>query len=70
MSADGRRLSKRDRDMDLGELQKHRTSRDIVGELAFLCGMLPEFQPVTPAELIPLFSWEKVRSENLFVAHQ
>ena len=67
LSADGRRLSKRDRDMDLGELQRHKTSRDVVGELAFLCGLLPEPQPVTPAELISLFSWQKVKSENILV---
>ncbi len=70
LSADGRRLSKRDRDMDLGELQRHKTSREVVGELAFLCGLLPEAQAITPRELIPLFSWQKVNSDNLFVTNR
>ena len=67
LAADGRRLSKRDRDMDLSVLQQHKTASEIVGELAFLCGLLPEPAPITPTELIPLFSWDKVKRENLTV---
>ena len=69
LSADGRRLSKRDRDMDLEELRRRKTARELTGELAFLAGLLPEPEPVTPEELIPLFSWQKVKKENLFVSN-
>lgn len=67
LSADGRRLSKRDRDLDLEELRRRRTARELTGELAALAGLLPEPEPLTPRELIPLFSWEKVKKENIFV---
>lgn len=67
LSADGRRLSKRDRDMDLEELRRRKTARELTGELAFLAGLLPEPEAVTPRELIPAFSWQKVKSGNLFV---
>ena len=67
LSADGRRLSKRDRDMDLSVLRESKTAEEIVGELAFLCGLLPEKMPITPTELIPHFSWEKVKGSNLTV---
>lgn len=67
LSSDGRRLSKRDRDMDLGVLQQSKTAPEIVGGLAFLCGLLDTPEAITPQELIPLFSWKKVRGENLKV---
>ena len=67
LSSDGRRLSKRDQDMDLGMLQKRKTAPEIVGELAFLCGLLDRPEGVTPRELVPCFSWEKIRSENITV---
>ena len=66
LAPDGRRLSKRDRDMDVEALRDTKTSREITGELAFLCGLLPKPEAVTPRELIPLFSWQKVISDNLF----
>ena len=67
LSADGRRLSKRDRDMDLGVLQQGKTAPEIVGELAFLCGLLDRPEAVAPRELVPLFSWEKIGGESLKV---
>lgn len=69
LAPDGRRLSKRDRDMDLEFLQKTKTPEQIVGELAFLAGILPKSQPATPKELISEFSWQKVKKENLFVTN-
>ena len=69
LSADGRRLSKRDRDMDLEQLRRRKSSRELTGELAFLAGLLPKPEAVTPRELIPLFSWQKVKKDNLFVSN-
>ena len=64
LSADGRRLAKRDRDQELGELQSRYTAPELVGRLAHLAGLIPEPVPITPAELIPLFSWEKLPKED------
>lgn len=69
LSADGRRLSKRDKDMDLEQLRRRKSSRELTGKLAFLAGLLPEPEPVTPEELIPLFSWQKVKKDNLFTSN-
>ncbi len=67
LSSDGRRLSKRDRDMDLGQLLLSETPQGIVGRLAFWAGLLPKEQPVTPRELIPLFDWKKISKDDVTV---
>ena len=60
LAPDGRRLAKRDRDQELGELQRRCSARELVGQLALLAGLIPEYAPISPAELIPLFSWERL----------
>ena len=64
LAPDGRRLAKRDRDQELGELQSRYTAPELVGRLAHLAGFIPEPVPITPAELVPLFSWEKLPKED------
>ena len=64
LAPDGRRLAKRDRDQELGELQSRYTASELVGRLAHLAGLIPEPVPITPAELVPLFSWEKLPKED------
>ena len=64
LAPDGRRLAKRDRDQELGELQSRYTAPELVGRLAHLAGLIPEPAPIAPAELIPLFSWEKLPKED------
>ena len=67
LSADGRRLAKRDRDQELGELQSRYTAPELLGRLAHLAGLTPEPAPITAQQLIPLFSWEKLPREDLKV---
>ena len=63
---DGRRLSKRDGDLDLGRLRERFPGPEpLLGELAHLCGLLDRPEPVRARELVPLFSWEKVPREDL-----
>ena len=64
LAPDGRRLAKRDRDQELGALQQRFTARELVGRLAHLAGLIPEPAAVTPAALVPLFSWEKLPKED------
>lgn len=64
LAPDGRRLAKRDRDQELGELQSRCTAPELVGRLAHLAGLIPEPVPITPAELLPQFSWEKLPKED------
>lgn len=65
LSPDGRRLAKRDRDQELGILKERYTALELVGRLALAAGLLPEYVPVTPRELLPLFSWDKLPREDL-----
>lgn len=68
LAHDGRRLSKRDRDASLQALRdKGFSGEEIVGRLAYLAGLLPAPEAAAPAELIPLFSWEKVPKEDIFL---
>ena len=65
LAADGRRLAKRDRDQELGELQSRYTAPELLGRLAHLAGLIPEPAPITAQQLIPLFSWEKLPRQDL-----
>ena len=67
LSPDGRRLAKRDRDQELGELQRQYSAPELVGRLAHLAKLIPEPAPVIPAELLPLFSWSEIPKEDQFV---
>ena len=61
----GRRLAKRDRDLDLTALSQRFTPAEILGMLAHSAGILPENRPATLEELIPLFDWGRVKREDL-----
>lgn len=65
LSADGRRLAKRDHTQELGELQEHYTAPELVGYLAHLAGLWESGEPITPTELLPFFDWSNVPKENL-----
>ena len=65
VDAQGRRLAKRDRDLDLSALAQRFTPAEVLGMLAFSAGLIPENRPVTLEKLIPLFDWGRVRREDL-----
>lgn len=65
MAADGRRLAKRDRDLELGQLQQQYSAPELVGILAHLAGLIPEVTPITPSDLVPLFHWDVVPKDDL-----
>ncbi len=67
LAPDGRRLAKRDRDLELGRLQEEFTASELVGRLAFAAGLTDRPDPMTPQELIPLFSWEKLPKEDFTI---
>ena len=62
---DGRRLSKRDRDLDLGVLRERYAPEEIIGALGHAAGLTEEYRPCSPAELITLFAWDKVPREDI-----
>lgn len=61
VAPDGRRLSKRDGDLDTGALQRSYTPEQIIGTLAFSAGLLAKNQPISAKELASVFSWPQVR---------
>ncbi len=67
MAPDGRRLSKRDRDLDLGVLQSRCTPEKILGTLAASAGIIPQYEPISARELSGEFSWEKLRHEDIYL---
>lgn len=67
LAPDGRRLSKRDKDLDLGQLQLRLRPEQVIGALAFAAGLLPSNTPISAKELAQEFAWEKVRKEDIFL---
>ena len=65
MDSEGRRLAKRDKDLSLDELLKRYTPEDILGMLAFASGVLPEWKPATLPELVRVFDWKNVKTEDM-----
>lgn len=58
---DGRRLSKRDGDLDLGALRAAGvTPEQVIGQLAHWAGLLDRPEPVPARALISPFSWDRV----------
>ena len=67
LSADGRRLSKRDRDMDLGYLRTRMTAEELIGVLAAAAGLMETPQRISAGELASRFSWEMVRGPGIYL---
>lgn len=61
----GRRLSKRDRDLDLGALREAGVAAErIVGALAAAAGLVEIGAQARPADLIGTFSWDKIAAHR------
>ncbi len=67
LAPDGRRLSKRDRDLDLGILQQHLRPEEILGSLAFSAGLTDRSDAVSARELLSEFSWDKLKKEDIYL---
>lgn len=65
LAADGRRLSKRDGDQSLENLQARYTAEEIIGRLAFVCGLRQAPTPCRPADLVADFSWDRVPQHDI-----
>ncbi|MCC8123658.1 MAG: tRNA glutamyl-Q(34) synthetase GluQRS [Oscillospiraceae bacterium] len=65
LSADGRRLSKRDKDLDMGVLRARFHPEELVGYLAMLAGQQDRPEPVTAQDLARYFVWDKVPRQDV-----
>ena len=67
LSVDGRRLSKRDKDLDLGVLRQKMKPEKLLGILAHACGLIEKSESVSAAELATVFSWDKIKKEDIYL---
>ena len=68
LAPDGRRLSKRDRDLDLGVLRQHVTPEALIGTLAFAGGLIDRNVPISAGELAREFFWDKLKGDSIFLS--
>lgn len=67
LAPDGRRLSKRDRDLDLGQLQQVMPAEKLLGSLAYSAGIIDRPDSISAKELAAEFSWQKLRREDVIL---
>ena len=65
LSADGRRLSKRDGDLDMGALRRNTKAETIIGTLCFAAGLIDRREDISAKELAKEFSWDKLRRRDI-----
>ena len=65
LSADGRRLSKRDRDLDLGALRNRMSPETLIGILAHASGLMERLVPISARELAAEFRWDKMTRQDI-----
>ena len=70
LAPDGRRLSKRDKDLDLGELRRHVTPEALIGTLAFASGLIDRNVPISAGELAGEFSWDRLKGDSIYLNAQ
>ena len=67
MSPDGRRLSKRDKDQDLGVMRQRMRPETLLGILASSAGIIDRNVSISAAELSREFKWENLRKEDIYL---
>ena len=65
LASDGRRLSKRDGDQSLEHLRTRYSPEEIIGRLAFACGLQDTPAPATPQDLARTFDWARVPKNDI-----
>lgn len=68
LAPDGRRLSKRDKDQDLGVLRQKMSAEELIGRLAFAAGLTEKPEKVSAKELAADFCWEKVQKSDIVLS--
>ena len=67
LAPDGRRLSKRDRDLDLGQLRLRLKPEELIGRLAAAAGLIEGYEPISAKELAKEFSWDKLKGQAIYL---
>ena len=67
LAPDGRRLSKRDRGLDLGVLRSRMTPEELIGILACSSGLIDKKEAISARELAAEFTWDKLKKEDIYL---
>lgn len=67
IAPDGRRLSKRDRDLDLGALQTRFSAEELIGRLAFAAGLAETDAAISAKELAEISDWKYIKKEPIVI---
>ena len=67
IASGGGKLSKRLGSLSTRELRGEFSPEALVGRLAFLCGLIEKEEPVSPRELLSVFSWDRVAKEDILI---
>ena len=67
LAADGRRLSKRDKDLDLGILRQKRKPEEVIGFLSYAAGIIDQPVSLSAQELAGEFTWDKLRKTDIYL---
>ena len=67
MAPEGRRLSKRDQDLDMGALRQRLSPEQLIGVLANAAGLTETAAPISAKELATVFDWSKIQGKEIVV---
>lgn len=70
VAPNGRKLSKRDGDLNMDYFRTHFTPEQLTGILARMAGLQNSAQPIQASELIESFSWKKVPREHITIPNE
>lgn len=66
-NVDGQRLSKRDRSMSMEHLRATLTPEEIIGRIAHMAHIIPEYEPCKPYDLIKKFDWSLIQATKSII---
>lgn len=64
------KMSKRLGDLSTKELRRHYRPEELVGETAFLLGLIDRAEPISARELLPHFNWKNICLEDIPYEHE
>ena len=67
IAPDGRRLAKRNAGTDMGSLRQRYTPQQLLGHIAHLAHLTDKLEELSASELLSVFAWNKVPTENIVV---
>lgn len=65
VTPEGRRLSKREKDLSLEELLERLHPEELIGALLHACGVLDRRQAISAPDAAKIFDWDQVKPQNV-----